>query len=164
MNIATLELVCKPKTKRTVKSLGKHGFAPSIIDTPKGPMTRKEAAKAFNISINCLHGRIHRGEPMEILFRPQVTRTRRESRKPKPKGFATAYGRLTLEELAPKIGLAPATLQNRLYHYGWPHELAFNTPVFGVPGHHFILPPDEYRKRCCRVLASEGMRHRSTVD
>lgn len=141
--------------------LGKYRYGQEIIDTPRGPMSRREAAAEFKIPFGTICRRIWEGQPPEKIFKPyvkpplikkEVTRKRKS-----PIGyFITPWGRMSLAKISEKIGfLSQNTLANRLYQYGWTQEEAFNTPIYGKPGLHFILPPEEYKRLILECVLSE---------
>lgn len=130
--------------------------AATFIDTPLGKMTRADAAMAFAIPINTIHSRIHRGLSTEEVFaEPRLPGERAKDRQAVKLGYLTAWGRLSLAEIAKILGISAMGLYDRIYRGGWPHEIAFNTPPLGVPGQHFIMAPEEYRKRCVNLLRAE---------
>lgn len=56
------------------------GSQPAHIDTPDGPMTRRQAAAYYDLSLNTIHGRWHAGLRGEALFAPVKPKHHRQSR------------------------------------------------------------------------------------
>lgn len=158
-----------------------------LIDTPRGPMTRSEAAAAFGINKNTLIRRIWKKWSTKKIFsgtkkegkKPKIYITHEGKRKAlrdvvpvgskayyralKRRGYGwpedewliepldkkgsikTPWGMLSINKASDKIGVTPNTLIYRLKN--WPIEYALNTPGNGVRGKHFIMSPEEFRKR-----------------
>ena len=125
-----------------------------LIDTPEGPMTRKEAVERSGLPLGTIARRIWAGWPPERLFDPAA---RHQYRLRKPGGarparlFTTPYGQLTLAGIAAIVGIAPKAMQMRLTTYRWSQEEAFNTPRHAARGTHPILPATEYRRRVAAI-------------
>lgn len=114
-----------------------------LIETPNGTMTRKKAAAFYGVNLNTLTRRLWRGLPVERAIIPaEFGRCR---------VWVTPYGRTTLYRLSEILGIRATTLFARVYKLKWKEEDAFNTPAYGLRGHHFILPPAEYRRRLQEV-------------
>ena len=124
---------------------------PEIIETPDGPMTRREAAARYKLPYGTLVRRLWLGWPPERAFGPSETKfatppIRRRHKRLRKGYFMTPWGRMGLARIALRVGMSANSLKSRLYHHRWPIELAFNTPPFGKPGVNFIMPPAEYRR------------------
>lgn len=133
-----------PNNARPVGPDGKAIATP--IDTPLGKMTREQAAVCFGISKASLIRRIWLGWPMDKVFGPPIKRVKAERpyRGNRSK-YVSPWGHVPLKNVAFEIGVSLTTLNNRLAM--WTVEEAFNTPPFGVKGRHFVMPPEEYRRR-----------------
>jgi len=110
-----------------------------LISTPDGLMTRAEAASFYGVNRSTLRRRLWEGVPVERAIEPAKERGRRM--------WDTPYGRMSLYRLQEVIGVEIRTLQARVYYLHWTEEEAFNTPAYGKRGQHFILSPEEYRRR-----------------
>lgn len=127
------------------------GNVPELIDTPRGRMTRREAATAFGLAYGTVCRRVWEEWPPERAFSaPEVKYAtppaRRRRRRLRRGYFMTPWGRMGLAQVALKIGISRNSLSARLYSYRWPQELAFNTAPLGRPGVNYIMPPAEYRR------------------
>lgn len=135
-----------------------------LIDTPDGPMTRGEAAAHYNIPKNTIIRRIWLGWPMDKVFLPPNTAMKRKHDPSKYRnlkwegkgGFITAYGRLTLRRIAEIVGITENAMHSRLHTYQWTEDEAFNTPMFGRAGKHFVLPPEEYARRKREAILADA--------
>jgi predicted DNA-binding protein (UPF0251 family) len=114
-----------------------------LVDTPDGPMTRAEAASFYGVNRRTLTRRLWEGKPVRRALTPALEKRRRI--------WDTPYGRMSLYRLQNIIQIDIGMLLSRVYRLRWTEEDAFNTPPFGKRGRHFILPPDEYRRRLVRV-------------
>lgn len=124
-------------------------------------MTRRQASVCFEIPYTTLTRRIWLGLPADRWFDPPIkwpapAQPRRATRD--SGAFLSPYGMLTLPMVAEAMGLRFGTIQSRLYIKSWSREEAFNTPSRGVRGVDFIMPPEEYKRRCADVLAREPAR------
>lgn len=167
-----------------------------ILDTPKGPMTVKEAALAFDVPVGTLIARLWRGEdPGTVLRGPKQPERylkiempdgrvltaheaaeelglsygqfyNRHRRKTLPwqkndrpsrrrRLYLSPWGRLGLYAIAKKVGISLTALDDRLHRHRWEPCDAFNTPPYGKRGEHFIMPVDEYCRRCMAVIRKE---------
>jgi len=129
-------------------------FRAQLIDTPKGPMTRREAAKAFNLAYGTLIRRLWLKYPPDKLFLPPMKAQQRAAHRYKRKGegnpyrtWKTAWGTETSWEVAARVRIKPWSFVMRVQDFNWTLEDAANTPGYGIRGTHFIIPPDEYQRR-----------------
>lgn len=114
-----------------------------LVNTPDGMMTRAEAASFYGVNRRTLTRRLWEGVPVKRALEPAKEKRRRI--------WDTPYGRMSLYRLQSIIRVDVGTLLSRIYRSRWTEEDAFNTPAYGKRGHHFILPPAEYRRRLREV-------------
>lgn len=117
-----------------------------LIQTPAGPMTRKEAADYYGIPRGTLTRRIWAGWPRELWFAKSMPQYRRPPRRQKRGVLCTPFGMMTIPAYAEKSGLEESAITTRRYVLKWSNEHALNTPRRGVPGEDFIYPIDEWRR------------------
>src|SRR5882672_365548 len=124
-------------------------WRPKTVLTPKGPMTRRQIAEAFNIPFGTVCRRLWQKYPPDKLFLPPIkTHGYPYARTGNPfRIWKTAWGTETSGEIAKRIGLDYQKFKQRVRVSGWTLEDAANTPSRGIRGKHFIIPPDEYRRR-----------------
>lgn len=113
------------------------------IPTEAGELTIGEIAERLGITYGIAHARYRRGRG-----RPDRGRQIR---------YLTPWGVLTVFSIAKRMGIAQTSLVARVYGYNgaWTLEQAFNTPPYGKRGQHFIMPPEEYRRRCEQVARKD---------
>jgi hypothetical protein len=56
-------------------------WTPDLIETPLGPMTRRQIADAAGIPLNTVHSRVHRGVSGADLLRPATPHKQRPLRR-----------------------------------------------------------------------------------
>lgn len=174
------------------------GRQPKLIETPKGPMTRRQASQYFNVPIGTIHRRIYNIEKAEDVVRPPEERkqtylildgkkvslsslglTKKERNRVKyrlKKGWShrdavnlkpflcvrpkhiTPYGMCYLSELSDILDMSKSTLSHRLYKSKWSVKHALNTPIYGRPGYHNILPDKDWYLGCFKTLCKKYMK------
>lgn len=124
------------------------------INTPDGWMTRKQAAQHYGIAYNTLVRRLWKNWPIERAIQPATTKMRRDKYPPAGvQRYHTPWGYETTFQAAKRMGMTKEALDDRLRKrkwrrgQAWAQEEAFNTPPYGKRGVHFIIPPEEYRRR-----------------
>lgn len=127
------------------------------VITPKGPMTRRQIAEAFSIPFGTVCRRLWQKYPPDRLFMPPMKAQYRSACRNtrKVRTWKTAWGTETSKEVARRLHIKTQNFVDRVRIFNWTLEDAVNTPGYGIRGRHFIIPPDEYRRRYQELHAND---------
>lgn len=118
-------------------------------------MTRRQIAAHYGIPFGTVCRQLWEGATVKEMLAARAahaTRTYKLPVKGRVTGkFATPWGMLSYYGIATRLGLSIHTLRTRVNQHGMSYDLAFNTPSYGKPGTHYIMPPEEYRRATLAV-------------
>lgn len=114
-----------------------------LLDTPSGPMTRRQVAKAYGLAYGTIVRRALAGLSGEALVcKPRYDRTYVRQRKSGV--YVSPWGLLTHSQLADKIGISVDSFRCRIYTHKWFWHDALNTLPGANRGNRLIMPWRDY--------------------